>query len=122
MTVLFNSTDLTNYFGEKGIVPALEFFNGDPVYAIDGTDLTNNPRGRFVLKCSCRELTTTERDTLFTLLKGGWITVTITTTSGTEFHVMRCTEFPEAQIAAVKASGMEVWAGCSFKMAEKTVS
>lgn len=67
----------------------------------------------------CIQLTTTQLDTLTTLLEHEWLTVKITTSSGTVSRTM----YPGATIKSAfcikRADGTELWDGYAFSLIEK---
>lgn len=68
---------------------------------------------------SCIQLTTTQLDTLTTLLEHQWLTVRITTTSGTVSRTM----YPGATIKSAfcikREDGTELWQDFSFSLIEQ---
>ena len=68
---------------------------------------------------TCVQLTTTQLDTLTSLLEHEWLTVRVTTNTGTVSRTM----YPGATIKSAfcikRADGTELWDGFSFSLIEK---
>ena len=118
MKVEFDGVDFTDYFEFEGIQFGLQFAGEEGPVAESGEDLSHDDRVRDVAKFTCMSLTTTQKESLFSALKAGWITVKVTTSGGASEKVMRCTSFPTGYLSGQRGN-LELWAGIEFEMVGK---
>lgn len=120
MILKLNNTDVTDYLVQNGVHIGLDNFAVNGGYTLDGADLTTIKGQRLNLTLNFIPLTTAQRLVIFDLIKSGWITVELTTTGGTESHLMRCTNQPAGVLVSYQ-DGTEYWDGIKLVMVEKNV-
>jgi len=119
MTITLNGTDISSYVKEKGLSWSLNSIDANGA----GRNLNGEMQRKLValknkLEVQCRPLLNTEKDALATLLSNQWLTVVVTTSSGTSTYTMYPSATVKGSVLMVKG-GIEYWDGVSFSLIEK---